>query len=57
MYLMFSLCLTGWLYEVTGHYPNSFYMGGGMIVASSLIMLPIWKNKAVQTREEDEEVT
>ena len=46
--------LAGWLHEVTSHYPYSFYMGGGMIIASSLIMLPIWKNKVVRTREDEE---
>ena len=53
--MMFSFCLTGWLYEVTGHYPYSFHMGGGMIAASALIMLPIWKTELVPTRHEQEE--
>ena len=29
------------MYDATGYYPNSFYLGGGVMVAASIAMIPV----------------
>ena len=36
-----SYAHAGTLYDATGYYPNSFYLGGGVMVAASIVMIPV----------------
>ena len=35
------LTITGALYDATHHYPNSFYLGGGIILIGAAVMVPV----------------
>ena len=34
--------ISGWLYDITHDYTLSFYMAGGCMLASAVVMLPSW---------------
>ena len=64
VYLIGKFSLTGILYDATQHYPNSFYLGGGVAILGAIVMAPagIGFSKSItleseQSNEEIKEIT
>ena len=51
---MTTFFLTGLLYDATQHYPNSFYLGGGVTALGALVMVPvaIWFSRTTKSQSE-----
>ena len=37
----YDFSASGVLYDATQHYPNSFYLGGGVTMLGALVMIPV----------------
>ncbi len=41
----------GWLYDITGHYPASFFLGFGSALIAALVMVPIRNYRYTDTHK------
>ena len=42
--MQYSSCfqiISGIVYDVTLHYPNSFYLGGTVMIVAAIVMIPV----------------